>query len=122
MKMNATADVILDTLKSHHARTYRNRAPQKPVFPYVVFRLESVIDTTPSDDLYLNVDIYDSADSIRVIEDLADKIDNDLNGKIINTDIMNLHFVREQRQFVPSEQLVSANLLNLRYVVRAYYK
>lgn len=121
--MNAVRDEIQDFLETKHNRVYKNKSPQSPVFPYVVFRVESVINSYPSEDLYLNVDIYEnSSKSVKTIEDLADTIDNDLNMKVINTDVLNLHFVREQRQYVNPEELVSTHLINLRYVVRAYFK
>lgn len=123
MNMNLVADKIYDYLITKHERVYRNKSPQSPVFPYVVYRIESVINTYPSEDLYVNVDVYeDSNKSVRGIEDLADTIDKDLNMKVFNTEELNLHFVREQRQYVPAEELVSAHVINIRYAVRAYFK
>lgn len=122
MNTNAVADTILDYLTGKHERSYRNKAPQTPVPPYIVFRLDNTTDTYPSDDMYLNIDVYDvSTASVRAIEDLADLIDNDLNHKVMNTETMNLQSEREQRQYIPPEELVSLHLINLRYVVRAYF-
>ena len=123
MNTNAVADEVYDYLITKHARVYRNKSPQSPVFPYVVYSVESVIDSYPSEDLYVNVDIYENAnESVRTIEDLADTIDNGLNLTVINTEELNLYFNREQRQYVPSQELVSTQLINLRYVVRVYFK
>ena len=123
MNTNAVADAILTYLQTKHSRVYRNKAIQSPVPPYVVFRLDSVTNTIPSEDYYLNIDIYeDATKSVRVMEDLADSIDNGLNHTVINTPILNMHFEREQRQYVTPEELVSVHLINLRYVVRAYFK
>lgn len=123
MNINGVADEVLKYLETKHTRVYRNKAPQSPIFPYVVYKVESVVNTMPSEDLYLNIDVYEDVNkSVRVMEDLADLIDNDLNHKVINTDILNLHFEREQRQYINPEELVSAHLINLRYVVRAYFK
>lgn len=123
MDMNYAADKVLEFLKEKHAKVYRNRSPQNATFPYVVFRLESVINSYPSEDLYLNIDVYDDvAKSVRTIEDLADTIDNDLNLKVINDNNINLFFDREQRQYIPTEELVGTQAINLRYVVRAYFK
>lgn len=121
--MNLVADEIDDYLITKHDRVYRNKSPQNPVFPYVVYRIESVINTHPSEDLYVNIDVYEEGNkSVRAMEDLADAIDKDLNMSIFNTDTLNLHFVREQRQYVPAEELVSSHMINLRYAVRAYFK
>lgn len=123
MNINAVADEVLDYLNTKHSRVYRNKAVKSPKFPYVVFMMESVMNTIPSEDLYLNIDIYEDVnESVREMEDLADLIDNDLNQKIINTDLLNLYFDREQRQYVTSEDLTGTHLINLRYVVRAYFK
>ena len=123
MNTNAVADEVYDYLITKHARVYRNKSPQSPVFPYVVYSVESVINSYPSEDIYLNIDIYEEVvKSVRAIEDLADTIDNGLNLTVINTTELNLYFNREQRQYVPSQELVSTQLINLRYVVRVYFK
>ena len=132
MNTNAVADEISTYLETKHSRVYQNKAPitiavnnvKIPTpFPYVVFRIDSATNTIPSEDYYLNIDIYeDTTKSVRVMEDLADLIDNGLNHTVTNTSVLNLHFEREQRQYVPPEELVSTHLINLRYVVRAYFK
>jgi len=123
VNINLVADEVLNYLMTKHPRVYRNKTPQNPIFPYVIFRVESVINSYPSEDLYLNIDIYEDANkSVRAIEGLADLIDNELNLTVINTDKVNLHFDRETRQYATPEELVTAHFINLRYVVRAYFK
>jgi len=123
MNTNAVADEVLEYLSTKHARVYRNRAPQSPTFPYVVFRVESVLNNSPSEDFYINVDIYeDVSKSVRTIEDLADTIDSGLNMMVINTSVLNMHFLREARQFVDDEELVGKQMINLRYNTRIYFK
>lgn len=123
MNTNAVADLILGYLETKHSRCYRNKPPKSPVFPYVVFRIESDTDSYPSNDLYLNIDIYEDINtSVRAIEDIADSIDIGLNHTTINTNELNVQFEKEQRQYVTPEELVSSHLVNLRYVVRVYFK
>lgn len=123
MNMNAVADEVYDYLITKHERVYRNKSPQSPVFPYVVYRIESVMNTYPSEDLYINIDVYeDGSKSVRAIEDLADTIDKGLNMTVTNTTELNLHYVRDGRNYVPVEELVSSHMINLRYAVRAYFK
>jgi hypothetical protein len=123
MNTNAVADEVLEYLSTKHARVYRNRAPQSPTFPYVVFRVESVLNNSPSEDFYINVDIYeDVSKSVRTIEDLADTIDAGLNMTVINTSVLNMHFLREARQFIDDEELVGKQMINLRYNTRIYFK
>lgn len=123
MNTNAVADEVLEYLSTKHTRVYRNRAPQSPVFPYVVYRVESVLNNSPSEDFYINVDIYeDVSKSVRTIEDLADSIDSGLNMAVMNTSELNMHFLREARQFVDDEELVGKQMINLRYNTRIYFK
>lgn len=123
MNMNLIADQILNYLETKHSRVYRNKAPKEVNFPYVVFKIESVMNTMPSEDLYLNVDIYEDINkSVRDIEDLADSIDNGLNLNVINSNELNMHFIREARQYVNDEELIGTHLINMRYVIRAYFK
>lgn len=123
MNTNAVADKVLEYLSTKHTRVYRNRAPQSPVFPYVVFRVESVMNNSPSEDFYINVDVYDDVSkSVRTIEDLADTIDSGLNMTVVNTSVLNMHFLREARQFIDDEELVGKQMINLRYNTRIYFK
>lgn len=123
MNTNAVADKVLEYLSTKHTRVYRNRAPQSPTFPYVVYRVESVMNNSPSEDFYINVDVYDDVSkSVRTIEDLADTIDAGLNMTVVNTSVLNMHFLREQRQFIDDEELVGKQMINLRYNTRIYFK
>lgn len=123
MNTNAVADEVLEYLSTKHTRVYRNRAPQSPTFPYVVYRVESVLNNSPSEDFYINVDIYeDVSKSVRTIEDLADSIDSELNMAVMNTSALNMHFLREARQFIDDEELVGKQMINLRYNTRIYFK
>lgn len=122
MDTNAVADIILATLGAIHARTYRNEAPQSPTRPYIVFTLASVSATDPSVDYYLNVDVFDAPHvSVRTIETLADTIQDALDNSVIRTSALNLHLTLEQRQYVSNTDLTTAQMINLRFVVRAYF-
>lgn len=124
MNVNAVYDEIEKYLLTKHPRVYRNnKTPQSPIFPYISCRVESVTNTVPSEDFYINIDIYEDVNkSVREMEDLADTVDKGLNLTVINTEKLNMHFDREQRQYVPGEELVSTHLVNLRYTVRVYFK
>ncbi len=123
MDTNAVADEVKGYLDTKHTRVYRNRSPQNSTFPYIVYRVEGILNSYPSEDLYVNIDVYeDTNKSVRDIEDLADSIDKGLNITVINTADLNLQFNREQRQYVSATELVSSHMINLRYTVRAYFK
>lgn len=123
MNSNMIADAMYDFLKTKHERVYRNSSPASPVFPYVVYRVESVTDSIPSEDFYIHVDIHeDTQKSVRAMETLADTIDNDLNDKVMNQAGFNAHFMRESRQFVDGQELISEQVIFLRYNTRIYFK
>ena len=123
MDSNKLANVVGTFLAEYHPRIYRQKAPTVKDFPYIVYRLESVVNSYPSEDLYLNVDIYEDPNrSVKVAEGLADSIDRELNHSVILENGMNLHFEREARQSVDSTELLGAYLVNIRYVVRAYFE
>jgi len=123
MKTNALADEILDYLLTKHSRVYRNKPIQSPTFPYVIFRIESVTDSYPSDEMYLNIDIYEKVDTpSRTIETLADSIDSGLNHLVTTSTDANTQYEREARQYVGAQDLVDVQMINLRYVARVYWK
>ena len=89
MKTNAVADAILARLSVIHAKTYRNAPPSSAVFPYVVFDCETVTPSTPSDEVYIYVNVFeDPAKSVRAMNDIADSIDALDDTMIINSDLI----------------------------------
>lgn len=125
MKINTNllADIVLEELEKYHTRVYRNKPPQNPIFPYIVFILDDVLDTNPSEDYYIHVDIFDEENkSVREMEDLVDSLDNGINNKVINLPDINLHFKREARQFLDNKELGGKRLITIRYNTRVYFK
>ena len=134
MDYNQICDAVATFLKTKHARVTWNDRPSKPTYPFIVYSISNQIPSNPSSDLYLNIDIYEkSGKSVREINDLADAINGDgdeqkgtpptgLAEKIIDTDDMVLFFHFESREPVDAEDLVSVQLINLRYVIRTYTK
>lgn len=122
MDTNAISDLILAKLSTLHARVYRNQAVQSPVAPYIVYKLDTVSATDPSVDYYLMVNIFDEPHtSVRDIEALADTIQTEFDCTILRTELLNLHITLEQRQFVEQTDLITAQMINLRFVVRSYF-
>jgi hypothetical protein len=122
MKTNAVADAILARLSVIHAKTYRNAPPSSAVFPYVVFDCETVTPSTPSDEVYIYVNVFeDPAKSVRAMNDIADSIDALDDTMIINSDL-NLHLTKISRQFVSNNELTTSKAINLQYSARVYWK
>lgn len=120
---NLLADTLLAELLKHHPRVYRNKPPQTPIFPYIVFVLDNTIDSIPSSDYYVHIDIYDDGNkSVRGMESIADTIEINFNNVVIDKDTINLHFDKENRQFVSNEDLGGKNLISIRYNTRVYFK
>jgi len=121
MDINKVSDTIYDYLATKAERVY-TKVPQSPVFPYVYFRIDTITDTWPSVDAYLYIDVFEDANaSIRAIRMLADTLQSELEQKVIITDGLNMRFSLEQRQYVPSEDLIDAQMIDLRYVLRIYF-
>lgn len=117
---NELADAVYTALIALHARVYRNDAPKKPTFPYIVYRVASGFDTYPTSDYRVDVKIYERNDgtiSVRTIETLGDSIDTALNTKIITS---KYHFTKDLRQFDDDPMLEGVMYVNLQYTVRVY--
>ena len=123
MDTNAVADELAAYLETKHARVYRNKAKQSPVLPYVVYRIDTISNTMPSEDYQMIIDIYeDASKSVREIDDIADAIDYGINHKVIDTEKLNMHFERDIRQYVSEEELISLHMIQLQYTTRIYFK
>lgn len=123
MNTNAVADELAAYLETKHTRVYRNKATQSPTLPYIVYRIDTISNTIPSEDFLMIVDVYeDASKSVREIEDIADAIDAGINHKVIDTENLNMHFERDIRQYVSDEELVSLHMIQLQYTTRIYFK
>lgn len=121
--MNKLTDAINTYLLTKHARVYRNKAPQNPTYPYVVFIAENATDTEPSLDVMLNIYIFDQVGvSIRTIDTLADSIDAGLRNTVISNSDINAHFTRDSRSFDKDDSESGVQVISLQYTVRTYFK
>lgn len=124
MDSNKVADLIYTFLLTKHARVYRNKPPQSPVFPYVIFDCDSVDENYPSMDYTVYVDVYDAPTvSVRAMNTLADSIDSSFTGLVINDVACNVHIQsRPIRQFISNTDLVSSQMINMQFNARVYFK
>lgn len=121
MKTNQIADMIGFEIKKVHDKVYRQKRPQTADYPYIVYRLETVLPTYPSRDMYLNVDLYENPTaSVRDIEDMADLIGAQLSQRVLIEDGVNLQIELDTRQSVDAKALIDAYMINLRFIIRAY--
>lgn len=120
---NEIADRVKTYLDTKHSRVYRNKSIKSPTFPYVVYIVQRAIDSYPTNDYSLVVNIIEKNDgtvSVRAIEDLADAIDASLNTLVLTSTNYNLHFTRDNRQFDDDESLAGVMLINMQYTIRVY--
>ncbi len=121
MNTNLVADTLYNALVVKHARVYRNEPPKNPVFPYVVFNVESITDTYPSDDYYVYIDVFDKPSaSVRAMETLADDIQS-LARTVIYTSDISMQIEKISRQFVSNSDLVVSKMITMQFECRVYF-
>lgn len=124
MNSNLVSDTFEQRLKTvtGMTRVYRNEAPSKPTFPYIVYDAETINDSYPSDDYYIYVSVYEQPrGSVRNMNDIADKVDS-IDDLVINNENLNMHIKKVLRQFVSANELTVSKAINLQYVARVYFK
>ena len=116
-------------LASKITRAYKSKAPQDAAFPYAVFYLPNSINTDPSEDFYLDVDVWDDDQDTTVLENLVDIIDGNgdplnptgLHHKTIRADNITATFYRESRSEIEDED-PRLSRRQLQYSVRVYHE
>jgi len=122
MNTNLVADSLLTVLLTKHTRVYRNTPPSNPTFPYVVFDCESVVDSYPSNEFYIYVNVFDDPNvSVRAMNDIADLIDG-IDNTLISNSGLNMHITKVNRQFISNSELTRSKAINLQYAARVYFK
>lgn len=131
MSMNNLSVNYYDNLKSLllplqtelGVRIYQDEAPKTATHPYIVFRVEDLIDTSPSYNATLKLMVWDignvsSAESLA----LADKLLNEFNKQQKVFTNMSTHTTFTLGQSIPSEHLVGKQCIEQQYDVRIYQK
>ena len=129
MKGVEFSKAIGNYLASKVTRAYKSNAPEEAVFPYAVFYLPNSINTDPSEDFYLDVDIWDNKQDTTALENLVDIIDGDgdvlnptgLHHKTITADGITATFYRESRSEIEDED-PRLSRRQLQYSVRVYHE
>lgn len=110
-------------------RVYKQKAPEKAMFPYVTFKLPSSFDYNPAEDFVLEIDGWDISQDTTALELLMDSLDGDgdslnptgLHKKTIISNGLTVTFYRETRGELDDED-PSINRRQIRYTARTYYK
>ena len=120
--VNDIADIFYAKLSTLYSKVYRNQASPSATFPYVVYDVESQLDTYPTNDYYVYIKVFDEPNvSVRAINTIADNIDV-INHSTINGENYIVHITRINRQFITNVELTTTQMVDLQYAVRAYRK
>lgn len=100
---------------------YQDNAPKTAKTPYIVFRLETTIDQSPSYTLDMKFMCYDdqnksSKDNI-IIADEIQKIFNKQYWVLVG---QSLHSTLTLRQNIPSEMLIDKQVIELQFDMTLY--
>ncbi len=123
-KLSDCIKTIVDDLKEKEVtRTefHMNHAPKNAATPYVVFRIEDIINSSPSYNATLKMMLYDdrnktseknieNADIIRRSFDMLQKVHEDIA----------LHSLLIIEQNIPSEYLTDKQVIEQQYDIRIY--
>ena len=100
---------------------YQDSAPKNAVTPYVVFRLESMVDTSPTTNATLKFMCYDDRNKLAKANiEIADKIHHKFNKTYRVFDIQSYHSVLNIRQVIPSEYLTDKQCIEMQFDVVIY--
>ena len=103
------------------ATFYMNTAPKSATTPYIVFRVEDTIDTSPTYQTTIKFmcwDIRNTSSSTNIAN--ADLIIETLNRKQFNYEDMGLHTTLTIQQSIPSEYLADKQCIELQFDTTIY--
>ena len=106
-------------LKTRATRVHMGQAQQGSAFPYVTFKFPTSDATDPSEDFFLEVDLWDKNTDATAIENLTDNVDSDFHKWVYNSTGINAHFQRINRLAIDDPDPVIKRR-QLRYLVRTY--
>ena len=100
---------------------YVNHAPKSATLPYIVVRLESMIDTSPSYNATLKIVFYDDRNKTSQTNTLnADVMRPIFNKAQFEFEDMLVHSVLSLEQNIPSEYLADKQVIEQQFDVRIY--
>lgn len=122
-------DIVLSDIKkeieilksSHSIDFYYDHAPKSAKFPYVVFRIETILDTSPTTNAILKFMCYDDRNKIAESNiRIADIIHNRFNKYRRSYDLYAYHSVLNIRQSIPSEFLIDKQCIEMQFDLVIY--
>ena len=107
-RTNDLAKIVFNKLSEHCENVYRGNAPTNSMFPHIVFEVDNVnTQSAPLYLYYLDIDIWHKKTGIqsikRIINDLADDIEDSFCNQNIPTDTILPTFFLDSRFKVDDE-------------------
>lgn len=114
-------EYITARLREVHARVYLEHAPEKKVFPYVIWHSPSSSELDYREDFTVVVDVWDNQTDNTALETIAHAIDKKLHRTRFLSDDgkVQLSIFRQSRNMVPNPD-PAYRRRQLRYRVKAY--
>lgn len=98
MKTKALRKLITETMQTAPGGTYHRTAPKDATYPYKVFRLSSVaFSIFDRDDVELEIELWNRSQDPKILEDIADQIEDLFHDKILPAPPIYPAFFRENR-------------------------
>jgi hypothetical protein len=103
---------------------YQNKAPKSAITPYTIFRLETIVDTSPSQIVSMKFICHDDqAKSSKGNVIIADKIETKFNKTFgVFSNGQGYHSTMSLRQEIPSEMLIETQVIELQFDIAVYGK
>jgi hypothetical protein len=98
---------------------YLEEAPQGDAIDYATYRITTSNATDPSQDFFLEIDLWFKGTDTIDLERLADGIDEDFHKWVYHSATLNAHFQRINRLMIPDPD-ATIRRRQLRYLVRTY--
>lgn len=104
MRTNDLKTLVQSELKTVAIRVYHEIANENALYPHVVFNFRRLdLGDLSRQDYILEIDLWDKQDSSTAIDDLADTIENLLQGENFPQDNVLPTFYLIDRQTLPDE-------------------
>lgn len=122
-KVNDKLKLIVSSLSPLITDTnfYMNHAPKGAVTPYIVFRLEDLLDTSPSYNATIKFMCWDDRNQPSSRNNRnADLILKSMNKAQFSYEDLAIHSVLSLQQTIPSEYLTDKQCIELQFDARIY--
>lgn len=121
MKTEVLRRLVTELLERTQGKVYYDHAPDDANFPYKVYGFESIdLNDLSRDDLMLTIDIWDRNASTKLVESIADQLEEALNNLTLPEYGVYPTFFRISRKPVADEDKQLQHR-QLKFTIQNYY-